>query len=45
MARARIDDESGTAAVVTVGGIAAGIEAGTDGRSLAASVDLSLIHI
>ena len=45
MARARIDDELGSAAVTTVGRIAAGIEGGADGRSLAASVDRTTLAL
>ena len=45
MARARIDDELGSAAVTTVGRIAAGIEGGPDGRSLAASVDRTTLAL
>lgn len=45
MARARIDDELGSAAVATVGRIAAGIEGVADGRSLAASVDRTTLAL
>ena len=45
MARARIDDESGTVAVATVGRIAAGLEGEADGRALAASVDRATLAL
>ena len=44
MARTRIDDELGSAAVATVQAIAAGLDA-TDGRTLAGSVDRTTLAL